>query len=461
MASSSYFFSFFSFFFLSLLSIFPSNSSLTIPISHFHTNPSQDPYQNLNSLVSSSLTRAFHLKNPQTTTTTTRTSVSSHSYGGYSISLSFGTPPQTIPFILDTGSHLVWFPCTTHYLCNNCSFSKIQSFIPKKSSSSKILGCQNPKCSWIHDRNLKCRDCDGSDKNCTQICPPYLVLYGSGNTGGIALSETLNLPNNRTITDFLVGCSVTSSRQPAGIAGFGRGQTSLPSQLNLNKFSFCQLSHKLDDTRRTSSLLLDTGSVSAKKTSELIYTPFININNKNNNNPREFSVYYYLGLRRITVGGRHVKIPFKYLSPENDGNGGTIIDSGTTFTFMTRHVFEPLINELVSQVKKNYSRAVDAEAKTGLSPCFDISGEKTVSGFPELKFHFKGGADMSIPVENYLAVVDGDQSSTTTCFTVVSDPPEVVTGGPAIILGNFQMQNYYVEYDLRNERLGFNQQQCQ
>ncbi|KAK3205625.1 hypothetical protein Dsin_019671 [Dipteronia sinensis] len=126
---------------------------------------------------------------------------------------------------------------------------------------------------------------------------------------------------------------------------------------------------------------------------------------------------------------------------------------------MTRHVFEPLINELVGQVK-NYSRDVDAEAKTGLSPCFDISGVKTVSGFPELKFHFKGGADMLIPVENYLAVVDGDQSSTTTCFTVVSDSPEVVTGGPAIILGNFQMQNYYVEYDLRNERLGFNQQQC-
>ncbi|KAL5830761.1 hypothetical protein ACOSQ4_016115 [Xanthoceras sorbifolium] len=456
---ASYYVFFFFFFFLSLLSICPFNFSLTIPLSHFHTNPSsQDPYLKFNALVSSSLSRAFHLKNPKTTRTTA-TSLSSHSYGGYSISLSFGTPPQTIPFVMDTGSQLVWFPCTTHYLCRNCSFSssnnhhhhpppKIPFFIPKKSSSSKIVGCHNPKCAWIHDHNLKCRD--------TQICPPYLVLYGSGNTGGIALSETLNLPN-KTIPDFLVGCSVTSYRQPAGIAGFGRGDTSLPSQLNLNKFSFCLLSHKLDDTRRSSSLVLDTGSHSAKKTSRLIYTPFIN-------NPRvpgrsEFSVYYYLGLRRITVGGQHVKILSKYLSPENDGNGGTIIDSGTTFTFMTRDVVEPLVDELVAQVKNYSTRAVAAEVKTGLSLCFNISGAKTIT-FPELRLHFKGGSDMVIPLENYLVAVDDDSIK---CLAVVTDGVdggEATRGGPAIILGNFQMQNYYVEYDLRNQRLGFKKQQC-
>lgn len=451
-------------FVFTLLSIFPSSiTSFTFSLSRFHTNPSQDSYQNLNSLVSSSLTRALHIKNPQTkttttTTTTTTTNISSHSYGGYSISLSFGTPPQIIPFILDTGSHLVWFPCTNHYQCKYCSSSKIPSFIPKLSSSSRLLGCQNPKCSWIHHESIQCIDCNdeplATSKNCTQICPSYLVLYGSGLTEGIALSETLNLPN-RIIPNFLVGCSVLSSRQPAGIAGFGRGKTSLPSQLNLDKFSYCLLSHKFDDTTRTSSLILDNGSShSDKKTTGLTYTPFVN--NPSVAERNAFSVYYYVGLRRITVGGQRVRVWYKYLTLDRDGNGGTIVDSGTTFTFMVPELFEPLADEFVSQMVKNrnYTRALGAEALTGLRPCFDVPGEK-VASFPELKLHFKGGAEVTLPVENYFAVV-GEGSAV--CLTVVTD--REASGGPSIILGNFQMQNYYVEYDLRNQRLGFKQQLC-
>jgi hypothetical protein len=40
----------------------------------------------------------------------------SDSYGMYSISLSFGSPPQTLPFIIDTSSSDVWFPCEPNYL---------------------------------------------------------------------------------------------------------------------------------------------------------------------------------------------------------------------------------------------------------------------------------------------------------------------------------------------------------
>jgi hypothetical protein len=80
-----------------------------------------------------------------------------HSYGGYSISLSIGKPPQTTSFLLDTGSSLVWFPCTSRYLCFDCAFPNIDpektpTFIPKLSSSSKILGCKNPKCALLLQR---------------------------------------------------------------------------------------------------------------------------------------------------------------------------------------------------------------------------------------------------------------------------------------------------------------------
>ncbi|XVE59632.1 hypothetical protein DITRI_Ditri05aG0061600 [Diplodiscus trichospermus] len=448
-----------------LLCIFPVISSvLHLPLTHFNTN-SRDPYQTLNSLVSSSLKRARHLKNPRTTTNTT-TPLFSHSYGGYSISLSFGTPPQTLSFIMDTGSDIVWFPCTHRYVCKNCSFSsssknKIPSFIPKLSSTSRVVGCRNPQCSWIHHTNTtQCDECENNSnpQNCTQVCPPYFIFYGSGTTGGVALSETLNL-GDRTVANFLVGCSVFSSRQPAGIAGFGRGLPSLPAQLKLGKFSYCLISRRFDDSPSSSALILDSNSDFDKKTVGLTYTPFLK--NPIVHGKEAFQVYYYIGLRKITVGGRRVKVPYKYLSPGNDGDGGTIVDSGSTFTFMAREIFEPVAGEFVKQVK-NYSRARDVEVLTGLRPCFHVKvGEKPVE-FPELKLHLKGGAEMALPMGNYFMLV-GDGAA---CFTVVTDSGvgggegEVGHSGPAVVLGSFQMQNYYVEYDLTNERLGLKQQLC-
>ncbi|XP_030927556.1 probable aspartyl protease At4g16563 [Quercus lobata] len=440
----------------------PNSTTFTIPLTPIFTkHPSSDPIKTLNSLASASLTRAHHLKHPKSKSPLAKTKVFPHSYGGYSISLSFGTPPQTIPFLLDTGSSLVWFPCTSRYLCTDCNFpnidpSKIPSFIPKLSSSSKIIGCKNPKCGWISGPNVvsRCQDCTNSE-NCTQACPPYLLQYGSGSTLGLSLSETLNFPE-KLFTDFLVGCSIFSTRQPAGIAGFGRSPESLPSQLGLSKFSYCLISRSLDDTSESGDLVLYGGSSSDSKTSGLSYTPFRKNPVSNNS---AFLEYYYLNLRKVIVGGKSVNIPYKYLVPDSNGNGGTIVDSGTTLTFMEKPVFDAVVTAFKTQMG-NLPRAADVEAKSGLGPCYNLAGVKLEKvKFPDLTFHFKGGAKLELPVVNYFAFAG---NSSVVCLTIVTDGGfgPGLTVGPAIILGNFQQQNLYVEYDLENERFGFRQQSC-
>ncbi|XP_009369930.2 probable aspartyl protease At4g16563 [Pyrus x bretschneideri] len=453
-------------FLLSLLLLLPSISSniTTIPLSHFHRNPHPHPHlhpsHHLNNLATSSLKRAHHLKNPQTTTThRTTTPVFSQSYGGYSIPLSFGTPPQTLSFIMDTGSHFTWFPCTKNYQCVNCP-SYLKPFIPKLSSSSKILGCSDSKCALFHNKSPRfhCQACRPNSKNCTQMCPAYTFVYGLGETTGVPLSETLDLPT-RSVPDFLVGCSVSSTHQPpAGIAGLGRGPASLPAQLGFKKFSYCLLSRLFDDTNKSSLLVLDAGEKWAKKTTGVIYTPFVS-------NPLvparpAFSVYYYVGLRQIKVGRRRVKIPYRYLRPDSRGSGGTIIDSGTTFTIMAPEVSQRVSGEFARQMAAvGYKRAEEVEAVSGLKPCYSISGAKSAA-FPAVTFHFKGGAEVALPVENYMAIAGDDL----VCLTIMSDKelggPEVSSSGPSIIIGSFQLQNFYVEYDLLNERLGFRQQRC-
>ncbi|KAK9122868.1 hypothetical protein Sjap_012470 [Stephania japonica] len=459
----------------------PSTDHITISLDQHKPPSSQDPLETLAQVAKSSLARAKHLKKPNPHTSSSSTPLSPQSYGGYSISLRFGTPPQPIPFILDTGSDLVWFPCTHRYLCRDCpkASKPTPSFIPKLSHSSKLIGCRNPKCLWIHSSPDLLSRCDKSchpphyninhnnpkfsntntivrrdTNNCTQLCPPYLVLYGSGSTGGVLLSETLSLPG-KSYPDFALGCSLFSSRAPSGIAGFGRGPASLPSQLRLTKFSYCLVSHRFDAANKSSSLDLAI-SGGTGKTPATAYTKFLP--NPTVGNPA-FGVYYYLALRRISIGGVQVKIAAKYLSPQPDGNGGVIVDSGTTFTVMEGPVFEPVAREFVKQVENRYKRLRGVEGRVGLSPCFNVSGAKDVT-FPKLVLHFKGGADMELPSPNFIAFVG--RESDVVCMTVSTvggDEGEGVSG-PAVILGNHLMQNFYVEYDLMNNRFGFRRQVC-
>ncbi|PON70082.1 Aspartic peptidase [Parasponia andersonii] len=438
---------------LSLLSSSSSSplTTITIPLSQFHhRTPSSDPFQTLNFLASASVSRAHHLKWPKSNSSfVTKTPLFPRSYGAYSVSLSFGTPPQTTPFVMDTGSSLVWFPCTTRYLCSGCSFPnvdpyKIPRFIPKQSSSSKIIGCQNPKCKWVLGSNVNCS---------SQACPAYVIQYGLGTTVGLLLSETLDFPG-KTFPDFLVGCSILSTSQPSGIAGFGRGPESLPSQFGLSKFSYCLVSRRFDDSPVSSDLVL-YGPGEHKTGVGIGYTPF----QKNPSSSHlAFREYYYVLLRKIIVGGKSVKIPYKYLVPGSDGNGGTIVDSGSTFTFLEKPVYDAVTEEFVKQMGR-YKRDHGIEKQTGLRPCFDISLEKSVN-FPELVFQFKGGEKMALPLNNYFALVT---SSGIVCLTVVTSNGGIgrdLTAGPAIILGNFQQQNFHIEYDLKNERFGFRRQSC-
>jgi len=453
-------------FLLSFLILITSSKStpttITIPLSAPSFTKlivsSKNPWGSLNHLASLSLSRAHHIKSPKTNFSLIKTPLLPRSYGGYSISLNFGTPPQTTKFVMDTGSSLVWFPCTSRYLCSECNFPNIKktgipTFLPKLSSSSKRIGCKNPRCSMIFGPEIqsKCQECDSTAQNCTQTCPPYVIQYGSGSTAGLLLSETLDFPNKKTIPDFLVGCSIFSIKQPEGIAGFGRSPESLPSQLGLKKFSYCLVSHAFDDTPTSSDLVLDTGSGSGvTKTAGLSHTPFLK------NPTTAFRDYYYVLLRNIVIGDTHVKVPYKFLVPGTDGNGGTIVDSGTTFTFMENPVYELVAKEFEKQMA-HYTVATEIQNLTGLRPCYNISGEKSLS-VPDLIFQFKGGAKMALPLSNYFSLVD----SGVICLTIVSDnvAGPGIGGGPAIILGNYQQRNFYVEFDLENEKFGFKQQSC-
>ncbi|KAJ4779634.1 Eukaryotic aspartyl protease family protein [Rhynchospora pubera] len=324
--------------------------------------------------------------------------------------------------------------------------SPLPLYFPNSSFSSRLVGCRNPSCYWIHPSH----SCPYN----TTLCSPYLLVYGSGSTGGLLVLDKLNLPG-QTLPNFMFGCSLFSDRQPpAGLAGFGRGSPSVPSQLGLTRFAYCLVSRKFDDDSAVSGSIFLGGSADVPLASkDLQFIPFV----QNPTKSLPFSVYYYVALRKITVGGKKVQLQTKALYPGHAGDGGSIIDSGTTFTYMEPTPFHSLVDTFTQVIGGRYNRSALIESRTGLKPCFSLPTKTSQLELPQLVFHFKGGAAMKLPVENYFVVADAGA----VCLAIVTDgAARHGASGPSIIIGSFQQQNYYMLYDLAGERLGFRQQNC-
>ncbi|RRT36827.1 hypothetical protein B296_00044088 [Ensete ventricosum] len=129
--------------------------------------------------------------------------------------------------------------------CSSPSAAPVIHFLLKSSSSTRLIGCHNPHCLWIHpwDRLSRCPSCNSTfaDGCPTVPCPPYALIYDTDSTVDLLMQETLAFPH-RTIPNFMVGCSILSKCQPASVVGFGRGAPSLPSKMGLKCFSslFCR-----------------------------------------------------------------------------------------------------------------------------------------------------------------------------------------------------------------------------
>lgn len=232
---------------------------------------------------------------------------------GYLISLNLGTPPQLIPVFMDTGSDLTWVPCgNLSFDCMDCDDyrnNKVMStFSPSYSSSSFRDSCSTSFCIDIHSSDNTFDPCTISGCSlptlikgtCSRPCPSFAYTYGVGVVIGSLTRDTLRVhgsnPNvTREIPKFCFGCVGSTYREPIGIAGFGKGPLSLPSQLGfLQKgFSHCFLAFKFANNPNISSPLI-VGDPATFSKDHFQFTPMLRC--------PMYPNYYYIGLEAITVG---------------------------------------------------------------------------------------------------------------------------------------------------------------
>ncbi|KAK4344966.1 hypothetical protein RND71_035142 [Anisodus tanguticus] len=345
--------------------------------------------------------------------------------GEYFTRIGIGTPPKYAYLILDTGSDIVWIQCSP---CKKCYSQSDPVFDPTKSSSFAVLSCDSPIC-----RRLNSPGCNNNNK-CL-----YQVSYGDGSfTVGEFATETLNF-RKTSVTNIAFGCGHDNEGLfigAAGLLGLGKGKLSFPGQAGTRfgqKFSYC-LVDRLGSSSKPSYIVFGESAV----TRNAIFTPLLT-------NPK-LDTFYYVELTGISVGGTKVPAATPELFKLNgNGNGGVIIDSGTSVTRLTRPAYIAVRDAFISGTR-DLKRAPDYSL---FDTCFDLSG-KTVVKVPTLVLHF-AGADVALPASNYLIPVNGEGRF---CFGFAG-----MNSGLSII-GNLQQQGFRVVFDLKGSRLGFAPRGC-
>ncbi|KAL0904244.1 hypothetical protein M5K25_026327 [Dendrobium thyrsiflorum] len=386
----------------------------------------------------------------------------------YTLSLTISS--TTVSLYLDTGSDLLWFPCSP-FQCILCENKPLYSPPLPPPPSSHPLPCSSLLCSAAHSSlpisdlcaaalcpldAIETSSCSPS----SHPCPLLYYAYGDGSLLASLRRGHLSLISSLSLSNFTFACAHSALAEPLGVAGFSRGPLSLPSQLAklspflASRFSYCLIYHSFLPHRllRPSPLILGRSS-----TISFTYTPLLHIHK----NP----FFYSVSLLSISVG--RVTIP----ASSQLVSRGMVVDSGTTFTMLPGEMLRRLAAEFQLQMgRRGFIRATGAEERTGLGPCYEYGkGRNESQRVPAMGLHFAGNASLWLPTRNYFLGFESE-GERVGCFMVISGGDEAEGeeddggddggGGPAGTLGNFQQQGIEVVYDLEMGRIGFARRRC-
>ncbi|KAG5579355.1 hypothetical protein H5410_049982 [Solanum commersonii] len=344
--------------------------------------------------------------------------------GEYFTRIGIGTPTKYVYLVVDTGSDIVWIQCLP---CAKCYSQSDPVFDPSKSSSFSPVTCDSPLC-----RRLDSSGCNNRNK-CL-----YQVSYGDGSfTVGEYSTETLNF-RKTTVSNISFGCGHDNEGLfigAAGLLGLGKGKLSFPGQAGSRfgqKFSYCLVDRI--GSAKPSYIVFGESAI----TRNTIFTPLLT-------NPK-LDTFYYVELTGISVGGTKVPaVTPELFKLDTEGNGGVIVDSGTSVTRLTRPGYIA-VRDAFRLGAKDLKRAPNFSL---FDTCYDLSG-KTQAKVPTLVLHF-AGADVALPAANYMIPVNGEGRY---CFGFAG------TNGGLSIIGNIQQQGFRVVFDLAGSRLGFAPRGC-
>ncbi|KAK7387400.1 hypothetical protein VNO78_28174 [Psophocarpus tetragonolobus] len=354
------------------------------------------------------------------------------------VSLTVGTPPQSVTMVLDTGSELSWLHCKKNPKINSI-------FDPHLSSSYNPTPCTSPVCT-TRTRDFPIpASCDPK-----KLCHATISYADGTSIEGNLAGETFSMSGSGQ-PGIIFGCmdsgfssNANEDSKTTGLMGMNRGSLSFVTQMGFPKFSYCI-------SGRDASGVLLFGEATFKWLGPLKYTPLVKMKTPL---PYFDRVAYTVRLLGMRVGQKPLQVPKEIFAPDHTGAGQTMVDSGTQFTFLLGSVYTALRNEFVAQTKGVLSLLENQNFvfEGAMDLCFRVRGS-SIPAVPAVTMVFEG-AEMSVSGERLLYRVRDEVY----CFTFGNSD---LLGIEAYVIGHHHQQNVWMEFDLVNWRVGFAETRCE
>lgn len=346
--------------------------------------------------------------------------------------------------VLDTGSELSWLHCKKDP--NN-----LLVFDPRLSSSYSPVSCSSDTCT-TRTRDLTVPvSCDPKS-----LCHSILSYADASSVEGNLATDVFHI-GSADILGLVFGCMDSdSSSNPedsktTGLMGMNLGSLSFVSQMGFPQFSYCI-------SGRDSSGVMIFGQADFPWLGARKYTPLVRVENRL---PYFDRVAYTVHLEGIKVSNTILPLPKSILVPDHTGAGQTMFDSGTQFTFLLGSAYTALTNEFKKQTSGTLSLLDEPSFvfQGAMDLCYRVVLNRTeLPALPIVTMMFRG-AEMSVGGEKLLYKVPGETRGNegVYCFTFGNSD---LLGVEAYIIGHHHQQNYWMEYDIANSRVGLAEIRC-
>ncbi|GJN21054.1 hypothetical protein PR202_gb08500 [Eleusine coracana subsp. coracana] len=358
--------------------------------------------------------------------------------GLYYTQLKIGSPAKGYYVQVDTGSDILWVNCIRCDGCPTRSGLGIELTQYDPAGSGTTVGC---------DQDFCVANYGGVPTACTSTLPcQFSISYGDGSsTTGFFVSDVLRYdqvtgdgrtaPANASVT---FGCGAqlggdlgSSSQALDGILGFGQSNSSMLSQLAAAGKVRKIFAHCLDTVNGGGIFAIGNVVQPRVKTTPLVTgMPHYNVN-----------------LKGIAVGDVTLQLPTT--TSGTDQNRGTIIDSGTTLTYLPEAVYDSLIAAVFNKYQDmNFRSYQDFR-------CFKFSGDID-DGFPIITFNFEDDLALNVYPHEYLFEYTRDFY----CVGFLNGGLQTKDGKDMVLLGDLVLSNKLVVYDLENQVIGWTDYNC-
>ncbi|KQJ99261.1 aspartic proteinase-like protein 2 isoform X1 [Brachypodium distachyon] len=360
--------------------------------------------------------------------------------GLYYTEIEIGTPPKQYHVQVDTGSDILWVNCIS---CNKCPRKSdlgidLRLYDPKGSSSGSTVSCDQKFCAATYGGKLP-----GCAKN---IPCEYSVMYGDGSsTTGYFVSDSLQYnqvsgdgQTRHANASVIFGCGAqqggdlgSTNQALDGIIGFGQSNTSMLSQLAAAGEVKKIFSHCLDTIKGGGIFAIgDVVQPKVKSTPLVPDMPHYNVN-----------------LESINVGGTTLQLPSHMF--ETGEKKGTIIDSGTTLTYLPELVYKDVLAAVFAKHPDTTFHSVQDFL------CIQYF-QSVDDGFPKITFHFEDDLGLNVYPHDYF-FQNGDNLY---CFGFQNGGLQSKDGKDMVLLGDLVLSNKVVVYDLENQVVGWTDYNC-